>query len=226
MQSNWPVLYWKELGEPCTPQARANLDGAVEEVVNTLRRNPWKYSVAVSGSGEQEHYCDQAWQLGREIALAGKDLLSGGLGGLMFHSTRGFLEARCAGTAIGIIPGDPNKAKAAKDLAPKIPGVKQVFTNLSGPGHKGPTSRNNVLIGIASRVVLMPGGVGSRAEAELAVRCYRKPVIAFDPGGNNDNKDYEDWRAYIRGLSIPVIGGLSEAFKDWLRFTIEPLLGL
>ena len=141
----------------------------------------------------------------------------------MFHSTRGFLEARRGGTAVGIIPGDAEKAKKAKVLASNLPGAKQVFTSLSGPGHKGPTSRNNVLISVASRVVLMPGSVGSKAEVELAVRCYRKPVIAFDPGGNDDN--YRDWRACIKELSIPVIDSLSEAFQDWLHFTIEPLLG-
>lgn len=200
---------------------------ATEQVIATLApRAPGLYAIAVSGSGSPHIYTAEATALGKAIAEAGYDLLTGGLKGVMFDVTQGFVGANSGMKAVGIIP--KGKEGQAKEVRDALPGVLQVQTDLPGErpdgegDHSGPSSRNRVLISIASKVVLMPGGVGSAAEAELARRKYQKPVVAYDPGkGRAADDEFRLWRQVINDLEITVVQSLNEV-KEWLGRSPEP----
>ncbi|HVG90934.1 MAG TPA: hypothetical protein VNB54_05535, partial [Alphaproteobacteria bacterium] len=195
-------------------------------------RAPGCYAIAVSGSGKEHPYKDQAQALGKAIADAGYDLLTGGLEGVMFDVTMGFLGADRGLKAVGIIPqGKQGKAadvkttlkeKLVKEGLMKADQVEellsnllQVQTELPGKDHIGPSSRNRVLISQASKVVLMPGKDGSAAEAELA-SDYGKQVIAYDPAKGSGVQDgFDSWRQTIAKLKIDDVQSLPEVV-DWL----------
>jgi len=76
---------------------------------------PRAYAIAVSGSGSAHPYEDQASALGKAIADAGYDLLTGGLEGVMFDVTKGFLGTDSRSKVVGIIPhGKQDKASDVK----------------------------------------------------------------------------------------------------------------
>jgi len=85
---------------------------ARESVIAALApRAPDVYAIAVSGSGGPHIYTTEAYALGKAIADAGYDLLTGGLKGVMFDVTKGFLEANSGLKAIGIIPQGKQKKR-------------------------------------------------------------------------------------------------------------------
>jgi predicted Rossmann-fold nucleotide-binding protein len=198
-------------------------------------RAPCCYAIAVSGSGSAHPYEDQASALGKAIADAGYDLLTGGLEGVMFDVTKGFLGTDSRSKVVGIIPhGKQDKASDVKVALKKalkkeaLPNFQRVQTNLPGrlldgktKDHSGPSSRNRVLISQASKVVLMPGGDGSVAEAKLA-SDYGKQVIAYDPAKGRGGRDgFEKWRQTIAKLKIDDVQSLPEV-ERWLGKAPEP----
>lgn len=206
---------------------------ARERVIAVLApRAPGCYAIAVSGNGNEHPYKGQAQALGKAIAVAGFDLLTGGLEGVMFDVTEGFLKKLLEANdktlkAVGIIPhGKQEKAAKIRDALKKalgkddLPNFLQVQTDLPGrlpdgktKDHSGPSSRNRVLISQASKVVLMPGGDGSAAEAKLA-SDYGKQVIAYDPNsGAHDGS--ESWRQTIADLKITAVQS-EHAVVKWL----------
>jgi predicted Rossmann-fold nucleotide-binding protein len=200
---------------------------AKDQLIDALApRAPSCYAIAVSGSGGMHPYENHARALGKAIADAGYDLLTGGLEGVMFDVTKGFLDAGAGGKAVGIIP--KGKEPGAAKVKSLLPQVLQVQTELPGKladgtgDHSGPSSRNRVLISLASKVVLMPGGVGSAAEAELASK-YQKQVIAYDPAKGSGAQDgSESWRQTITKLKIDAVQSLPEVVR-WLGSASEPL---
>ena len=119
--------------------------------------------VAVSGGGEaDEEACRRAEELGRELAIRGAVVVTGGLGGAMEAACRGAKAA--GGTTIGILPGDDRaEANAWVDVA--------VPTGL-GEG------RNALVVRAADAVVAVAGEFGTLSEIALALRLGR-PVVGL-----------------------------------------------
>lgn len=186
---------------------------AVAQLSKCLKRDPLKYAVAVSGSGSSDVYELEAFDLGRLIGVIGKDLLTGGLMGTMFHVTKGFVSV-ASGTAVGIIPDSEQAIRKAREVKELLPKVKQIMTALPGYDHAGPSSRNHVLICTANKVVLMPGDAGSIAEVELAVKVYEKPAIAFDPSLRRTSP-FLKWQQCVRNLSVKRVATV-KALEKWL----------
>jgi len=100
---------------------------------------------------------------GREIALAGAVLVSGGLGGVMEAASRG--AASAGGLTVGIVPGgDKNAANRYVDIS-----------IATGMGY----SRNTLVAGAADIVVAFPGSYGTLSEIGFAMNS-KKPVYGFD----------------------------------------------
>lgn len=135
--------------------------------------------VAVIGSGMLHDHAELAEAVGRLVAEMGFHLLTGGGLGVMQDACRGFASvASRAGLSIGIIP------RALDEDGPK-PGYPNpwveipIFTHLSGAGGPdAPDSRNPINVLSASRIVALPGGRGTLAEAQLAAR-HGKPILAL-----------------------------------------------
>jgi uncharacterized protein (TIGR00725 family) len=119
--------------------------------------------VAVSGGGEADaEACRLAEEVGRELALRGAVVVTGGLGGAMEAACRGAKAA--GGTTIGILPGDDRvAANAWVDVA--------VPTGL-GEG------RNALVVRAADAVVAVAGEFGTLSEIALALRLGR-PVVGL-----------------------------------------------
>ena len=135
--------------------------------------------IGVMGSGSVPH-AELAAPLGRLIANLGAHLLTGGGSGVMSAVAEAFVAADDrAGLSLGILPGDWDCGQAP-DGYPN-PWVELVVrTHLPGQGEdgEGRGSRNAINVLSADRLVILPGGYGTRSEAHLAVR-YRKPAISF-----------------------------------------------
>jgi predicted Rossmann-fold nucleotide-binding protein len=193
MPIEWPTHFWKsENSDADTDEYRRAREKAVGEVYALRLGRP---IVAVSGSGSSHEYKTEANDLGKLLAQLAFTMTSGGLDGIMFDVTDGYvhtdggvgrfsgLSGKGAGRAIRIVP--KGREDKAKELGERLPGAATVYTALSGRGakHIGPSSRNHVLIATADAVICMPGDEGSIAEAMLAKQVYKKPVIAYAPVG-------------------------------------------
>jgi len=141
-----------------------------------LHRRPL---VAVIGSGMLHEHSELAEAVGRLVADMGFHLLTGGGLGVMQDACRGFASvADRAGLSIGIIP------RALEEDGPK-PGYPNpwvevpIFTHLPGAGGPdAPDSRNPINVLSAWRILALPGGRGTLAEAQLAAR-HGKPILAL-----------------------------------------------
>jgi len=148
------------------------------------------------------------------------NLINGGIDGVMFDVTEGFLAAAAKlpggsspGTAIRVIPADPKRVAKAKQLSASLQGAKCIFTELESRSHLGPDSRNHVLIAAADVVICLPGQEGSKSEARLAKQVYHKPVITYGVTGRGE----DDWKKSIDCYHI----GRTENPETWLRHTLH-----
>jgi predicted Rossmann-fold nucleotide-binding protein len=224
MAVQWPSDLWQPpVTDPDTDQYRCARDKAVEHVFNLPQGRP---IVAVSGSGKSHQYSSQSKELGKTLARLGVTMTSGGLDGVMFDVTEGFIHSggffarffgknkKIASRAIRIIP--KGKEPQAEELGKRLSGATSVYTDLPADDsynrHKGPSSRNHVLIATADAVICMPGDDGSIAEAELAINVYKKPVIAYVPGAGSNTK----WHMAITSCCIPVCTK-KDALEAWLK---------
>lgn len=137
--------------------------------------------IGVMGSHRWEH-ADRAEGVGRLIAEAGAHLLTGGGRGVMAAAARGFVRTRGRrGLSIGVLPSatdDPRKGTRPGYPNPSI--ELPIVTHLPYSGAQGTTirSRNHINILTSAAVIVLPGGPGTRSEAELCLR-YARPAIAF-----------------------------------------------
>jgi uncharacterized protein (TIGR00725 family) len=143
--------------------------------------------VAVSGGGEADAAdCRLAEDVGRELALRGAVVVTGGLGGAMEAACRG--AKRAGGTTIGILPSnDRAEANAWVDVA--------VPTGL-GEG------RNALVVRAADAVIAVAGGFGTLSEIALALRLG-KPVVGLGT-----------WELAREGRPVPAVAvaaGAAEA---------------
>ncbi|ADO72646.1 molybdenum cofactor carrier protein [Stigmatella aurantiaca] len=137
--------------------------------------------IGVMGSGTQS-YRERVVPLARWIAEHGYDLLTGAGSGVMQTAAEAFVAVvGRTGISIGIVPG----RVTARGYRPR-PGYPNpsielpVFTHLPLSGSQGqaPESRNHLNVLSAQALVILPGGAGTLAEAQLAAR-YRRPAVLF-----------------------------------------------
>lgn len=131
--------------------------------------------VAVFGKGRNAPpvLCSAAFDVGRQVALAGHVLLSGALAGVMLSSALGAAEE--GGQVIGLVPVDADEPHAS------FPGVL-LRTGLTAH------VRNVVMGNACDAAVMLDGSHG--AMQELAVVLDREiPVVAFRT---------DRWRQWVR----------------------------
>ena len=114
----------------------------------------------IGGSSAPPDVLRAAETVGRELALAGADLVCGGLGGVMEAACRGAREA--GGFTIGSLPGE-DRREANPWVACALP---------TGLGH----FRNFLVVRAADGVIALPGASGTLSEAAMA-RTLGKPVV-------------------------------------------------
>ena len=114
----------------------------------------------IGGSSAPPEVLRAAETVGRELALAGADLVCGGLGGVMEAACRGAREA--GAFTIGILPGE-DRREANPWVACAIP---------TGLGH----FRNFLVVRAADAVIALPGASGTLSEAAMA-RTLGTPVV-------------------------------------------------
>lgn len=120
--------------------------------------------VAVSGGGDAgEAACRLAEEVGRELALRGAVVVTGGLAGAMEAACRGAKAE--GGATVGILPsGDRSDANDWVDVA--------VATGLG-------EARNAVLVRAADALIAVAGEFGTLSEIALALKLGR-PVVGLD----------------------------------------------
>jgi uncharacterized protein (TIGR00725 family) len=120
-------------------------------------------TVAVIGAGDAPASVRElAFEVGRELALAGAVLVCGGLGGVMEAAAHGARES--GGHTIGILPG--YAAASANQFIE--------FAIATGMGE----ARNAVVIGSANAVIALAGEGGTLAEIGFALKLGR-PIVAL-----------------------------------------------
>lgn len=138
----------------------------------------------VIGSGSQS-WSELTEPLGALLAGAGVHLLTGAGGGVMETVSKAFQNVSGrAGLVIGVAPGsisqELNYAPRAGYPNPHVEIVIRTHLPLSGERGKDTLSRNHVNILSADVIVGLPGGEGTRCEAELAIH-YHKPILLLGP---------------------------------------------
>ena len=122
----------------------------------------------IGGSSAPPEVLRAAETVGRELALAGADLVCGGLGGVMEAACRGACEA--GGFTIGILPGE-DRREANAWVSCAIP---------TGLGH----FRNFLVVRAADGVIALPGASGTLSEAAMAITLGKRVVTV--PGNARD----------------------------------------
>ncbi len=115
--------------------------------------------------------------VGREIALKGAVLLSGGTNGVMECASRGAQEA--GGLVVGILPGD------TLDMANQYIDIP-ITTGLSFD------YRSLILVHSSDALIMIGGGNGTLGELSTAY-LNRKPVVILEPTGG--------WAGKVRGIA-------------------------
>ena len=131
-------------------------------------------TVAVCGSSSlaDDELEALAEAVGAEVARAGMNLVTGGLGGVMTAASRGALRAREKGKGTGIIIGIlPGLEKSAAN-----PYCDVVIPTGLGIG------RNLMVVATADAVILVHGGSGTLSEAAFAWQLG-KPLVALTGSG-------------------------------------------
>jgi len=119
--------------------------------------------IAVIGAGRASAALRKlAFEVGREIASRGADLVCGGLGGVMEAAAAGARSV--GGHTIGILPSY-DRESANSNIEVAIP---------TGMGE----ARNAIVVASAEAVVALPGEAGTLLEIGLALKLGR-PVAAI-----------------------------------------------
>ena len=134
--------------------------------------------VAVVGSSAvelPENQQQRPYRVGKWIAEAQCHLLTGGGPGVMAAASKGFCSVSPrAGVSLGVIP-DGKLAGTYPNSWIELP----IYTHLKGENPKGADSRNHINVRSSHAMVAFPGGLGTRAEVELAVaRGASCPIVA------------------------------------------------
>ncbi len=122
------------------------------------------YSIigVIGGSTCSDEICKVAYRVGYLIGKSGCALASGGLGGVMFHASKGAKDA--GGITIGILPYGKEDANPYVDIA--IP----TYYGLA---------RNHLIVRASDVLIAIDGFVGTLSEISFALN-EGKTVIALD----------------------------------------------
>lgn len=132
----------------------------------------------IGQSGEiPEETCILAEEIGKEIALRGAILLTGGTSGVMGAVSRGAKQAN--GLVVGILPGD--SAEVANEYI-DVP----ISTGLSFD------YRSLILVHSSDVIIMIAGGNGTLGELSAAY-LNRKPIVIVEASGG--------WAAKVRGMA-------------------------
>jgi len=138
-------------------------------------------TIAVIGSGVESHE-EVASEVGRLLAAAGVNLLTGGGRGVMTSVSRAFTQSpRGKGICIGIIPSASFDQPSVTKADYPNPFVElPIYTHLPLSGERGRelASRNHINVLSSAGVIALPGSEGTLSEVSLALE-YGKPIIAY-----------------------------------------------
>jgi uncharacterized protein (TIGR00725 family) len=121
-------------------------------------------AVCGPGDGADRAACEDAWLIGRALAIEGVVVVTGGLGGVMAAACRG--AAAVAGVTVGLLPGI-DRAAANPWVSVAVP---------TGMGEL----RNGLVVRAADVIVAIHGGSGTLSEVALALKLG-KPVVGLGP---------------------------------------------
>lgn len=119
-------------------------------------------AVCGPGDGASRAACEDAWLVGRGLAIEGAVVVTGGLGGVMEAACKGATAA--AGVTLGLLPGTDRDA--AND-----------WVSVAVPTGMGEL-RNGLLVRTSDAVVAIHGGWGTLSEVALALKLG-KPVVGL-----------------------------------------------
>jgi len=117
----------------------------------------------IGGSKIAEENRELAYEVGKQIALKGADLICGGLSGTMEEASRGANEN--GGNVIGFLPGE------SKDDA-------NSYVTIALPTGMG-VGRNMLIVRSSDVLIAFPGSYGTLSEIAMALNLG-KPVIHLD----------------------------------------------
>lgn len=120
-----------------------------------------KLAIGVIGGAKiEESEKALAYEVGKQIALKGADLVCGGLGGTMEEASRGAAEN--GGTVIGILPGE-----FKNDANP--------YVTIAIPTGMG-VGRNMLVVRTADVLIAFPGSYGTLSEIATALNLGKTVV--------------------------------------------------
>ncbi len=141
--------------------------------------------IGVFGSGTHPDGNPQLvfpFEMGKWIARNNYHLLTGGGSGVMKAASAGFCSVGDRkGLSIGIIPNGKDP-----DMYPNPWVELPIFTHLFGLQAKGRESRNHINVMSSDVILVFTGGIGTKAELELAVNDYGKGdnlIVCLEDGG-------------------------------------------
>jgi predicted Rossmann-fold nucleotide-binding protein len=188
--------------------------------------------VGVMASGDEslaKKHEGLAKQVGSAIAELGFHLLTGGGDGLMAAVGQAFLKKkrklltakRRAGNLISILRAEElpqlneDGKRSWKANADNGLGEIVIRTHLPFSGNKGsdPLSRNHINALTADLVVILPGGLGTLSELQLACE-YGKDTMIFVGEGNVGGKTAEELTKDFGGIEI---GRNEQELRSWLK---------
>jgi uncharacterized protein (TIGR00725 family) len=121
------------------------------------------YISVIGHSRCDERRIELAYEVGKEIALRGHVLVSGGLTGVMEAASRGAYDA--GGVAVGILPG-ADRSQANRWLTVALP---------TDMGH----ARNTLVALAGDAIIAICGGYGTLSEIAFGLKMG-KPVVGLE----------------------------------------------
>jgi uncharacterized protein (TIGR00725 family) len=143
-----------------------------------------RYQICVSGaaSGDTVHTSHQmAYELGKEIALAGKTLLTGATVGLPHYAARGFMSvADSHGVSVGFSPASSFREHVATY---RLPTREFDYINFTSMEYVG---RDVHLVRSCDGIITVGGRMGSLHEFSTALESRKVCGVLLGTGGLAD----------------------------------------
>lgn len=143
-----------------------------------------RYQVCVSGATAGETVTgahELAYQVGREIARAGKTLLTGATVGLPHYAALGFMSVKNSkGSSIGFSPASSYREHVTTY---RLPTVEFDYINFTGMEYVG---RDVHLVRSADAVITVGGRMGSLHELATALESRKVCGVLLGSGGLAD----------------------------------------
>ncbi len=184
-----------------------------------------KYQICVSGAANGDTVVSShqtAYSLGREIALAGKTLLTGATVGLPHYAAMGFVSVKHRkGVSVGFSPASSFREHVATY---RLPTKEFDYINFTGMQYVG---RDVHLVRSSDAVITIGGRMGSLHELSTALESRKVCGILLGTGGLADyvkvlleNVEAPGTRDVIFDtkpdrLVIKVIEALNEKYADF-----------